>query len=157
MVAISNSPGGEVAIQAALGERVLYIPYVMPGFALARRVYELTRDVDWSKYEGLVLQHHGIFSFADSGRESYERMIRLVSLAEDFLKSKGALVSAPTASQPAPEPELDLRTLAALRKEVSLKAGAPVVARLNSSAQAQAYAGMPRAAEISEEDHEIEV
>jgi rhamnose utilization protein RhaD (predicted bifunctional aldolase and dehydrogenase)/NAD(P)-dependent dehydrogenase (short-subunit alcohol dehydrogenase family) len=149
VVAISNTPGGEAAIQTALGERVLYIPYVMPGFALARRVYELTRDVDWAKYEGLVLQHHGIFSFADSGQESYERMIRLVSLAEDFLKSKGALVSAPTASQPAPEPELELRTLAALRKEVSLKTGVPVLARLNSSAQAQAYAGMTRVAEIS--------
>jgi rhamnose utilization protein RhaD (predicted bifunctional aldolase and dehydrogenase)/NAD(P)-dependent dehydrogenase (short-subunit alcohol dehydrogenase family) len=149
VVAISNTPGGEEAIQAALGERVLYIPYVMPGFALARRVFELTRDVDWAKYEGVVLQHHGIFSFADSGRESYERMIRLVSLAEDFLKSKGASVSAPTASQPAPEPELDLRTLAALRREVSLKTGVPVVARLNSSAQALAYAGMKRVAEIS--------
>ncbi|HEY1535003.1 MAG TPA: bifunctional aldolase/short-chain dehydrogenase, partial [Polyangiaceae bacterium] len=149
VVAISNTPGGEEAIQAALGKRVLYIPYVMPGFALARRVYELTRDVDWAKYEGLVLQHHGIFSFADSGRESYERMIVLVSLAEDYLQARGASVSAPTASQPAPEPELDLRMLAALRKEVSLKTGVPVVARLNSSAQAQAYAGLPRAAEIS--------
>jgi rhamnose utilization protein RhaD (predicted bifunctional aldolase and dehydrogenase)/NAD(P)-dependent dehydrogenase (short-subunit alcohol dehydrogenase family) len=149
VVAISNTPGGEQAIQTALGDRVLYIPYVMPGFALARRVYELTRDVDWSKYEGLVLQHHGIFSFADSGRDSYERMIRLVSSAEAFLKSKGASESEEVASKAAPEPELDLRTLAALRKEVSLKAGAPVVARLNSSAQAQAYAGMKRVSEIS--------
>jgi rhamnose utilization protein RhaD (predicted bifunctional aldolase and dehydrogenase)/NAD(P)-dependent dehydrogenase (short-subunit alcohol dehydrogenase family) len=149
VVAISNTPGGEDTIQAALGERVLYIPYVMPGFALARRVYELTRDVDWAKYEGLVLQHHGIFSFADNGRESYERMIRLVSSAEGYLQAKGASVSAPAASLPAPEPALDLRTLAALRKEVSLKTGVPVVARLNSSAQALAYAGMKRVAEIS--------
>ncbi|HEY3667247.1 MAG TPA: class II aldolase/adducin family protein, partial [Polyangiaceae bacterium] len=149
VVAISNSPGGEQAIQTALGERVLYIPYVMPGFALARRVYELTRDVDWSKYEGLVLQHHGIFSFADSGLDSYERMIRLVSLAEDFLKAKGAAVSAPTVSQPAPEPALDLLALAALRRAVASKTGSPVVARFNMSAQAQAYASLPRVAEIS--------
>jgi NAD(P)-dependent dehydrogenase (short-subunit alcohol dehydrogenase family) len=76
-------------------------------------------------------------------------MIRLVSLAEDFLKAKGAAVSAPTVSQPAPEPALDLLTLAALRRAVASKTGSPVVARFNMSAQAQAYASLPRIAEIS--------
>ena len=149
VVAITNTPGGEETIKGVLGERVLYIPYVMPGFALARLVYELTRDADWSKYDGMVLQHHGIFSFANDGRESYERMIRLVTLAEEFLREKGALKAEPTVSAAIPETAEVLRNLATLRKEVSLKAGVAMVALLDGSANAFGYANMPRVAEIS--------
>jgi len=149
VVAITNTPGGEETIKRVLGERVLYIPYIMPGFALARLVYELTRDTDWSKYDGMVLQHHGIFSFANDGRDSYERMIRLVTLAEDFLRKQGASLAEPSASDAKPEPAEALKSLATLRKEVSLKAGVPMVALLDGSANALAYANLPRIAEIS--------
>jgi rhamnose utilization protein RhaD (predicted bifunctional aldolase and dehydrogenase)/NAD(P)-dependent dehydrogenase (short-subunit alcohol dehydrogenase family) len=149
VVAITNTPGGEETIQRVLGERVLYIPYIMPGFALARLVYELTRDTDWSKYDGMVLQHHGIFSFANDGRESYERMIRLVTLAEDFLRAQGASLAELAASNAQPKPAESLKKLATLRKEVSLKAGLPMVALLDGSASALDYANLPRIAEIS--------
>lgn len=149
VVAITNTPGGEETIQRVLGERVLYIPYVMPGFALARLVYELTRDADWSKYEGMVLQHHGIFSFANDGRESYERMIRLVSLAEEFLREKAALKAEPSASATKPETAEALKTLATLRREVSRKAGVAMVALLDGSTNALGYANLSRIAEIS--------
>lgn len=154
VVAITNTPEGERTIQRVLGDRVLYIPYVMPGFALARLVYELTRDTDWSKYDGMVLQHHGIFSFANDGRESYERMIRLVTLAEDFLKAKGALKAepgaAPAASAPAPSESAEtLQKLALLRRAVSHQAGPAMVALLDTSESARAYASHPRVAEIS--------
>jgi len=149
VVAITNTPGGEETIKRVLGERVLYIPYIMPGFALARLVYELTRDTDWSKYDGMVLQHHGIFSFANDGRESYERMIRLVSRAEDFLAEKGALKAESAASVAKAEATEALKTLATLRREVSRKAGVAMVALLDASANALSYANLPRVAEIS--------
>jgi len=149
VVAITNTPGGEETIARVLGSRVLYVPYVMPGFALARLVYRLTRDTDWSKYDGMVLQHHGIFSFANDGRESYERMIRLVTAAEDFLSKKGALKPEPAAVPQKPESAEALLCLATLRKQVSLKAGVALVALLDGSANAQSYANMPRVAEIS--------
>jgi rhamnose utilization protein RhaD (predicted bifunctional aldolase and dehydrogenase)/NAD(P)-dependent dehydrogenase (short-subunit alcohol dehydrogenase family) len=148
VVAITNSPGGEETIRRVLGDRVLYVPYVMPGFVLARKVYELTRDVDWKQYEGMVLQHHGIFSFADDGRESYERMIRLVSKAEDFLKSRGAFSASTSAAAVAPNAE-DPKRIAALRKALSLELGAPVVLRSDCSPEAQAYAAQPNVAAIS--------
>ena len=148
VVAITNTPGGEETIQRVLGGRVLYIPYVMPGFALARLVHQLTRDTNWSEYDGMVLQHHGIFSFANDGRESYERMIRLVTAAENFLSEKGALKAEPTAAAVKPE-AATLRELATLRKEVSLATGVALVALLDASANALAYANLPRIAEIS--------
>jgi len=146
VVAITNTPGGEEAIVEALGERVLYVPYIMPGFALARLVFELTRDVDWKRYDGMVLQHHGVFSFADDARESYEKMIQLVSLAEGYLEARGALSVTAKAGAAAPE---DLALLAGLRREISLKLGAPVVARLDSSPEALAYSSLPHVAELS--------
>jgi rhamnose utilization protein RhaD (predicted bifunctional aldolase and dehydrogenase)/NAD(P)-dependent dehydrogenase (short-subunit alcohol dehydrogenase family) len=149
VVAITNTPGGEETIQRVLGERVLYVPYVMPGFALARLVYERTRDTDWSKYDGMVLQHHGIFSFASDARESYERMIRLVTLAEDFLKAKGALKAEPAAAPAPVEAAEALQQLAALRQAVSRKAGAAQVALLDGSENALGYANHARVAEIS--------
>jgi len=149
VVAITNTPGGEETIQRVLGERVLYIPYVMPGFALARLVYERTRDTDWSKYDGMVLQHHGIFSFANDARESYERMIRLVTVAEDFLKAKGALKAEPAAAPAPVEAAESLQQLAALRRAVSLKAGAAQIALLDASENALGYANHARVAEIS--------
>ena len=149
VVAITNTPGGEDTIQRVLGDRVLYIPYVMPGFALARLVFEQTRDTDWSKYDGMVLQHHGIFSFANDGRESYERMIRLVSAAEDFLSAKGALQAEPAAAPAKPESAQALQQLATLRKAVSLQAGVAMVALLDASANALGYANNARVSEIS--------
>ena len=148
VVAISNTPDGEQTIKSVLGSRVLYIPYVMPGFALARLVYELTRDTDWSKYDGMVLQHHGIFSFANDGRESYERMIRLVTTAEDFLRARGALKSEPSAAAK-PEAAETLQKLATLRKEVSIQAGVAMLALLDGSADALGYANLARVAELS--------
>jgi rhamnose utilization protein RhaD (predicted bifunctional aldolase and dehydrogenase)/NAD(P)-dependent dehydrogenase (short-subunit alcohol dehydrogenase family) len=146
VVAITNSPGGEQTIASVLGERVLYVPYVMPGFVLARKVYELTRGVDWKRYDGMVLQHHGIFSFADDARESYERMIRLVSKAEDFLKSRGAFSAPVKANAP---PVEDLKKLAALRRAVSREAGAPTLLISDCSPEARAYAAMPEVSAIS--------
>jgi rhamnose utilization protein RhaD (predicted bifunctional aldolase and dehydrogenase)/NAD(P)-dependent dehydrogenase (short-subunit alcohol dehydrogenase family) len=146
VVAITNTPGGEQTIQSVLGQDVLYIPYVMPGFALARLVHELTRDLDWSRYQGMVLQHHGIFSFANGGRESYERMIRLVTLAEEFLAARGA---APGPADAEASRSAELHTLAALRREVSLKAGTPMLAQLDTTPAAATYASLPNVGDVS--------
>ncbi|HEX2875407.1 MAG TPA: bifunctional aldolase/short-chain dehydrogenase [Polyangiaceae bacterium] len=149
VVAITNTPGGEETIKKVLGTRVLYVPYVMPGFALARLVYELTRDTDWSQYEGMVLQHHGIFSFANDARQSYEHMIRLVSAAEGFLASKNALSAQAAAADAAAPAAEDLKQLATLRKAVSLQTGVAMVAQLDASPSALAYAAHPAVAAIS--------
>ena len=78
-IAITNTPDGENRIKECFGERLLLIPYVMPGFVLARKIFEMTQNVDWSRYEGMVLMNHGLFTFADDARSSYEATIKLVA------------------------------------------------------------------------------
>lgn len=93
VVALTNTENGEERIREAYGDRVLIIPYVMPGFVLARKVYEAAKNIDWKRYEGLILMRHGVFTFADDARTSYERMIRIVSMAEDYLEKKGVSIA----------------------------------------------------------------
>ena len=154
VVAISNTAEGERRIREVYGDNVLIVPYVMPGFILAKRVRELTRDMDWKKLEGIVLLNHGIFSFGESARESYERMISLVSKAEEYLQSCGALVPGSTDST---DGKKDLRTwdmdgllqLTALRRAVGRARGGPMVARVERSAASVAFSARPDVAEIA--------
>jgi rhamnulose-1-phosphate aldolase/alcohol dehydrogenase len=79
---VTNQPPDEQAamVQEAFGPTWGVVPYVMPGFALAKlsaECFERTPDV-----EGLVLLNHGLFSFADDARTAYERMIAGVDRAE---------------------------------------------------------------------------
>jgi len=145
IVAITNTPDGEERIRECFGDRLLIIPYVMPGFVLARKIFEMTRGLDWSRYEGMVLMNHGLFTFADDARPSYENTIELVSQAEHYLASKGATPLALAREELATP---DLARLANLRKEVAEARKAAVVCKLDSSPAAVGYARLPTIAEI---------
>src|SRR4030095_15136618 len=57
VVTISNTPEGKKRIEEIYGDGVLIVPYVMPGFILSRKIYELTRNIDWKKLKGIILLH----------------------------------------------------------------------------------------------------
>ena len=126
VVALSNSPKGKDILEALYGETVLILPYIMPGFVLATQVYEATKDLDWACLEGIVLMHHGLFTFNDDAKESYDKMIELVTKAEDHLRSIDAFdklaeaVYQPTAA--------DYLSLAQARQAASLYHKAPMLA-----------------------------
>ncbi len=147
VVAISNSPGGEQALRELYGPDVLVLPYVMPGFILARQVHEATRDADWSRLQGIVLLHHGIITFDDDCRASYERMIALVSKAEDYLRERGAWDSAATDTV-TPQVQ-DYQRLASLRLAASQLLGAPMLVRWDRSPAAAGFAGLANASAVA--------
>ena len=128
VVTITNTHGAEEKIKELYGEKVLIIPYIMPGFVLAKLVYDMTRETDWSEIEGLVLLNHGLFTFADSAKESYEKTIELVDKAEKYLQSKGAV------------PDIKVQTndihsieIAKIRHKVSSLKGYPAIATFNET------------------------
>ncbi len=84
IVTISNSQNGQAHIKT-LFPHFLIVPYVMPGFILAQKIYEMTREFDWEKCEGIILHNHGIFTFDDDAKKSYDKMIAAVTHAEAFL------------------------------------------------------------------------
>jgi rhamnose utilization protein RhaD (predicted bifunctional aldolase and dehydrogenase)/NAD(P)-dependent dehydrogenase (short-subunit alcohol dehydrogenase family) len=149
VVAVSNSPNGEAAIRAIYGDRVFVVPYVMPGFVLARAVREMTEVTDWSGVGGIVLMNHGVFSFGDDAKSSYERMIALVTRAEEYLASKGASLAPPSAEQGVVPAHEELLQLAALRHAVGLAKGTPVIAALDRADDSVAFASRANVAEIA--------
>jgi rhamnulose-1-phosphate aldolase/alcohol dehydrogenase len=83
---LTNQPDGEALIRQALGEGVVILPWILPGFPLSKAVadaFEQNPDC-----EGIVLLKHGIFTFGDAAKESYERMIDLVDRAEHFIQQR---------------------------------------------------------------------
>jgi rhamnose utilization protein RhaD (predicted bifunctional aldolase and dehydrogenase)/NAD(P)-dependent dehydrogenase (short-subunit alcohol dehydrogenase family) len=149
VVAVTNTPDGEGRIREIYGDAVVIIPYVMPGFALARLCAErFARDAGPHTI-GMVLLNHGIFSFGDTARQSYERMIDLVSRAERYLERGGAGRITTGATVPAAE---RARTeIATLRNEISTAAGFPMVLRRDSSEKALAFAQRDDLMQISQQ------
>ncbi len=83
VLSLTDQPDGEALAADVFGKRAALVPYVMPGFALAKKTDEIARANPDA--EGLVLLKHGIFSMGATAEEAYVRMIDLVTLAEKRL------------------------------------------------------------------------
>jgi rhamnose utilization protein RhaD (predicted bifunctional aldolase and dehydrogenase) len=81
IVTLTNSKAGLDTIKR-LYKNYLIVPYVMPGFILAKEVYKLSKSIKWEDIKGIILLKHGIFTFANSAKESYDNMIQAVTKAE---------------------------------------------------------------------------
>ena len=131
VVTVTNTLEGEDRIREIYGERVVIIPYVMPGFDLAKDVARIFSEQSTDKTEGMVLMNHGIFSFGDSAKESYDRMISLVNEAENYLINKNAWdIEKPEANF---EQKNISNQVAELRQKISLTIGKPVLMHLTNS------------------------
>jgi rhamnose utilization protein RhaD (predicted bifunctional aldolase and dehydrogenase)/NAD(P)-dependent dehydrogenase (short-subunit alcohol dehydrogenase family) len=91
LLALADQPDAAEVCRRVYGERVVLVPYVMPGFALAKSCADLYEQAaeraaaSGVELEGMVLLKHGLFSFGATAKQSYERMIELVRLAEQQL------------------------------------------------------------------------
>jgi len=83
----------EEKLQEIYGDNVLLIDYVMPGFILSKEVYAKTKDLDWNTLEGIILLNHGLFTFDDDAKKSYEKHIALVTKAEEYIAEHTVLPS----------------------------------------------------------------
>ncbi len=86
ILALTNQPDAEKIIRDALGSEVLVLEYVKPGFALAKAAAVAFESSPES--EGMVLLKHGLLTWGNTARESYERTIGLASRAEEYLLRK---------------------------------------------------------------------
>ena len=94
VLSLIDQPNAAELCAEVFGGRLGFVPYRMPGFGLAKKaaeVFEKDKNV-----EGLILDKHGIFTFGETAREAYERMIEFVTRAENRLKKnrKAVFVSA---------------------------------------------------------------
>jgi rhamnose utilization protein RhaD (predicted bifunctional aldolase and dehydrogenase)/NAD(P)-dependent dehydrogenase (short-subunit alcohol dehydrogenase family) len=91
VVTITNTPQGLSRIKEIYGDLVVIIPYVMPGFDLARVCTQKFAQEATDQTIGMVLMNHGIFSFGNTAQESYDHMIELVRMAQNYLLEHNAI------------------------------------------------------------------
>ena len=125
VLAVTNTREGAARVREIFGDEVVIVPYVMPGFDLARLCAQRLEAESHARTIGMVLLNHGIFSFGSTARESYERMIALVGRAEAYLdRNRAWSLAQPVAAERASALRSEIATL---RAELSKCAGFPVV------------------------------
>lgn len=147
VVAISNTPNGQEHLRDIYGDEVLVLPYIMPGFILAKQVAEASKSLDWSKLKGIVLLHHGIFTFDDDAKTSYDNMIELVAKAESFIASNTDNNSVARGSYQLDKN--DCLQLATLRRAAGDLFSYPVLLRMDNSEEATGFASLPNVADLA--------
>ena len=102
ILALTNRPDGLALTGRVMGDKVIVLPYITPGFKLAKAcAAALAARPDAL---GMVWGHHGLVTWGATARESYQTMIGLVSLAEDFLESQPSHTGAAPSGAAAPSP-----------------------------------------------------
>ncbi|MFL2451873.1 MAG: bifunctional aldolase/short-chain dehydrogenase [Verrucomicrobiales bacterium] len=145
ILSLTNCPNGRKNISDLFGDSVIVVPYVMPGFDLAKEVRKKIQKAQLSKVKGMILMNHGIFTFDDDPRSSYEKMIRLVSRAERYIKKKISKKKLPSLKSQGISPN----DLSRLRKVVSEWRGQPVLASFDNDIKSTYFACLKNIKSIS--------
>ena len=106
VLALTDQADDQSLLAEVYGDRVSLVDYVKPGFDLALAAAEVFESNP--AVEGMILRQHGVFSFGATAREAYDRMVDLVTLAEDRIAAGGSKTF-PSAALPAtPAPVADV-------------------------------------------------
>lgn len=124
IVTLTNLADGEARVREVYGDDVVVVPYVMPGFDLAKAVARTWPGHSHGGTIGMVLMNHGLFTFGESTFEAYERHIDLIDRAERWLSEHAPWVEASDQRVG----EIPAETLADLRTAISRAAGRPMIA-----------------------------
>src|SRR6516162_9035673 len=105
VLSVIDQPRSEQICAEVFGERMAFVPYLLPGFGLAKKAIEVFERAP--DCEGLILSKHGLVTFGETAREAYERMIAFVSHAEDFIaRNRKSVAAAQPARRPPPVAEV---------------------------------------------------
>ncbi len=147
LLAISNTTDGTERIRRLYEDRVVVVPYARSGFRVGRAAaVELAKQIT-DDTVGIVLMNHGLFTFGDSPRQAYDRMIDLVTEAEQYLTSSSSSEGA--SGSIGAIRSADRTGLATLRYEISAVAGIPFILSRHSDHESWAFSNRDDLAEIA--------
>jgi rhamnulose-1-phosphate aldolase/alcohol dehydrogenase len=148
--ALTDTAHPRELVRDALGEEVVYVDYVRPGFPLAHAVLRMGPLPDQAR--GMVLGQHGLVAWGDTAKECYANLHRLITRAEGFIGARGEQrqpfgETKVVAAAPARRREAALDLLPSLRGDLARVR--PVILHLDDSPEALAFAGAARAPEVA--------
>jgi len=151
VISLACASDGQALCRRLWGHRAVWVDYTRPGFSLSQWVSRGVRTAPQA--ELVVMGKHGLITWGQSSRECYERTIRAIADAEEFIAGnrRGQTVFSGTAV-PALPPQTRRETLArllpVLRGTVSRQR--PAVLGVDESGPAVAFAGSEGAAALSQ-------
>jgi rhamnose utilization protein RhaD (predicted bifunctional aldolase and dehydrogenase)/NAD(P)-dependent dehydrogenase (short-subunit alcohol dehydrogenase family) len=138
LLALTNQPDGRAVVEKVFGDQVIVVPYVMPGFDLARLSADVIPAETHPGTVGLVLMNHGLFTFGADVEDAYRRHVELVSRAERHLAGPVR-----PARRPARRPVVESLRLAGIRREISAVADAPMILRRHDDEGIRSFVTRP--------------
>lgn len=152
ILSLTNTRNARAICAKVYGDELVFIPYVKPGFDLAKRVaLAVAKDPE---AKGAILEKHGLITWGDTSKESYQLTVEMVTRAENFIK-KNAKGKKPFGGEAVRilkkgdrEAFLD-RHLPEIRKVLSLNK--KVVLHLNSKPEVLEYVSSKLAPTISQQ------
>ena len=126
ILALTNQAGGMGHVQAALGDDVIVLDYVTPGFRLARAAADAIEAQPAAR--AMVWMLHGIVTWGKTARESYETMIELVTRAEEYAKSRATRPLQVSILTPVPEATRRVAVVAPILRGLLARRGGTDVA-----------------------------
>ncbi len=135
IITLTNVADGQARVREVYGDSVVVIPYVMPGFDLAKLVSELWEPQFHEGTVGMVLLNHGLFTFAETTRDAYEHHVELIGRATRWIDEHAPV------PPPSDEvlPVLPCAELAELRRQISAAAGKAMVMARHTDATSSRF------------------
>ena len=155
VLALTNTADGDARVRELWGDRVVVVPYVMPGFDLARRCAGEWQAQAHDGTKAMVLLNHGIFTFGETTRQAYDSMVDAISEAEQFLAQAGVRAfgeigaGARSTSSPRRISPDEVETAAELRAAISAAAGTPMLLRAVRDERADAFCAREDVASVA--------
>lgn len=156
VLALTNTADGDARVRRLWGDRVVVVPYVMPGFDLARRCADEWQAQAHDGTEAMVLLNHGIFTFGETTRQAYDSMIDRISEAEQCLAEAGVSPFGESDASTADDcgtrrisPE-EVETVAELRAALCAAAGVPMLLRAVRRPRAEVFCARDDVASVAQ-------
>src|SRR5882672_9879793 len=87
ILALTNTVDGRRHVEAVYGQEAIWIPYRRPGFTLSREVAEAIKKRP--KARCVVLEKHGLITWGQTAKESYDATIEMNTRAEEYARDRG--------------------------------------------------------------------
>lgn len=151
LISLATAPDGEKAARDVYGDRMAYVPYIRPGFTLSKWIGQ--KVIENPGIECVVMGKHGLVTWGDESKATYEHTIAIIQEAEDYLndKKRGKRVFGSLTIPGLSESErrdLIVQALPAIRGAVSKYRHA--ILQYDDSAEVLDYVGSERTGEISQ-------
>jgi rhamnulose-1-phosphate aldolase/alcohol dehydrogenase len=88
VIAIAAAADGRALTQEIFGEDIGWLPWIRPGYALGLRLRQFVRENPRAR--GVILESHGMFTWADTSKACYERSLEVINRAAQWLERKAA-------------------------------------------------------------------